>query len=192
MSASCAPAARPPARLIGGTATAISVLPSSCRLIAGSRTAATSAPASGSTSSKIPSGSIAATPSSTAPRPARRGSTRRRQSPRSSGNWWSAASNPRRLSRSAQRPSKSEPAPIVCSRLVDQRRRFVTLRLGLGLDGLRRRVQLSELRFQPLAELPQRSAELDVGGLPHLPTNLLHQLGLALLGSGRLPRIEIL
>ena len=97
-SASCAPAARPPARLIGGTATAISVLPSSCRPIAGSRTAATSAPASGSTSSKIPSGSIAATPSSIAPRPAPRGSTRRQQSPRSSGNWWSAASDPRRLS----------------------------------------------------------------------------------------------
>ncbi len=72
-SASCAPAARRPARLIGGTATAISAPPSCCKPIAGSRTAATSGPASGWTSSKIPSGSIAATPSSTAPRPAPRG-----------------------------------------------------------------------------------------------------------------------
>ena len=82
-------------------------------------------------------------------------------------------------------PLKSEPAPIVCSWLLDQRRRFVTLRLRFKLDGLRWRVQLSELRFQPLAELPKRRADLDVGGLPHLPTNLSINSILALLGERR-------
>ena len=62
-SASCASAARPPARATGGTATAISARPSCCRPIAGSPTAATRPPASGSTSSRTRSGSIAATPS---------------------------------------------------------------------------------------------------------------------------------
>ena len=61
--ASCASAARRAARAIGGTASAISARPSCCRPIAGSPTAATSAPASGSTRSRIRSGSIAATPS---------------------------------------------------------------------------------------------------------------------------------
>ena len=51
------------ARATGGTATAISARPSCCRPIAGSPTAATSTPASGSMRSKIRSGSIAATPS---------------------------------------------------------------------------------------------------------------------------------
>ena len=62
-SASCASAARPRARPTGGTASAISARPSCCRPIAGSPTAATRRRASGSTSSRIRSGSIAATPS---------------------------------------------------------------------------------------------------------------------------------
>ena len=61
--ASCAPAARPRARAIGGTATASSARRRCCRPIAGSSTAATKRPASGSTISKTRSGSIAATPS---------------------------------------------------------------------------------------------------------------------------------
>ena len=48
-SASCAPAARPRARAIGGTATAISARPCCCRPIAGSAICATRRPASGST-----------------------------------------------------------------------------------------------------------------------------------------------
>ena len=61
MNVSCAPAARRPARAIGGTVTAISVLPRCCRPIAGSSIHATRRPASGSTISKIRSASIAAT-----------------------------------------------------------------------------------------------------------------------------------
>ena len=61
--ASCASAARPAARAIGGTATAISAPRCCCRPIAGSPTAATRRPASGSTRSKTRSSSIAATPS---------------------------------------------------------------------------------------------------------------------------------
>ena len=59
--ASCAPAARPRARAIGGTRTAISGRPSCCRPTAGSSTAATRPRANGSTISKIRSGSTAAT-----------------------------------------------------------------------------------------------------------------------------------
>ena len=61
--ASCAPAARPRARATGGIRTAISAPRRCCRPTAGSRTAATRRPASGSTISRIRSGSIAATPS---------------------------------------------------------------------------------------------------------------------------------
>ena len=57
----CASAARPPARAIGGTASAIWGRRSCCRPIAGSPTAATKRPASGSTRSKTRSGSTAAT-----------------------------------------------------------------------------------------------------------------------------------
>ena len=60
-SASCASAARPPARATGGTATAISARRCCCRPIAGSPTAATRRPASGSTRSRTRSSSIAAT-----------------------------------------------------------------------------------------------------------------------------------
>ena len=59
--ASCASAARPRARAIGGTASAIWGRRYCCRPIAGSPTAATRRPASGSTRSKTRSGSIAAT-----------------------------------------------------------------------------------------------------------------------------------
>ena len=59
--ASCAPAARPPARATGGTATATSGRPRCCMPIAGSSTAATRRPASGWTSSRIRSSSTAAT-----------------------------------------------------------------------------------------------------------------------------------
>ena len=59
----CAPAAPPPAPATGGTATAISAPPCCCRPIAGSSTAATRQRATGSTSWKIRSSSIAATPS---------------------------------------------------------------------------------------------------------------------------------
>ena len=52
-----------------------------CRRFAGSATRATRRPASGSTRWRTRSASIAATPSSTAPRPARRASTRPRPSP---------------------------------------------------------------------------------------------------------------
>ena len=62
-SAFCAPAARRRARATGGTASAISARRRCCRPIAGSATAATRRPASGSTISKIRSGSTAATPS---------------------------------------------------------------------------------------------------------------------------------
>ena len=62
-SASSAPAARPPARATGGTATASSARRRCCTPIAGSSTAATRRPASGSTSSRIRSSSTAATPS---------------------------------------------------------------------------------------------------------------------------------
>ena len=62
-SASCAPAAAPPARAIGGTASASSGPPRCCRPSAGSATAATRRPASGSTISRIRSASTAATPS---------------------------------------------------------------------------------------------------------------------------------
>ena len=62
-SASCAPAARPSARAIGGIPTAISARRRCCRRSAGSSTRATRRPASGSTISKTRSGSIAATPS---------------------------------------------------------------------------------------------------------------------------------
>ena len=62
-SASCAPAARPPARATGGIRTAISARRRCCRPTAGSSTAATRRPASGSTIWKIRSGSTAATPS---------------------------------------------------------------------------------------------------------------------------------
>ena len=61
--ASCAPAARPRARAIGGMRIAISVRRRCCRPIAGFRTAATRRPANGSTISRTRSGSIAATPS---------------------------------------------------------------------------------------------------------------------------------
>jgi succinate dehydrogenase / fumarate reductase iron-sulfur subunit len=61
MSASCAPAARPAAQAIGGTPTNSSAPLSCFRLIAGSATAAMKRPASGSTSSRIRSASIAAT-----------------------------------------------------------------------------------------------------------------------------------
>ena len=77
-SASCAPVAPPPARAIGGTRTAISGRRPCCRRIAGSRIAAMRRPASGSTRWRIRSGSIAATPSSTAPRRAPRASIRRK------------------------------------------------------------------------------------------------------------------
>ena len=60
-SASCARAARRPARAIGGTATAISGLRSCCRPIAGSSTRATKRRANGSTISRTRSASIAAT-----------------------------------------------------------------------------------------------------------------------------------
>ena len=63
MNAFCAPAARPRARAIGGTATVISARPPCCRRTDGSRTAATKPPARGSTISRTRSGSIAATPS---------------------------------------------------------------------------------------------------------------------------------
>ena len=59
----CAPAARPHARAIGGTANASWGPPHCCRRRAGSRIRATKPPASGSIISKIRSGSIAATPS---------------------------------------------------------------------------------------------------------------------------------
>ena len=59
--ASCASAARPAARAIGGTATASSAPRSCSRPIAGSPTAATKRPASGSTSSRTRSASTAAT-----------------------------------------------------------------------------------------------------------------------------------
>ena len=62
-SASCAPAARPRARAIGGIPTAISAPPRCCRRTAGSSTRATRRPASGSTISRTRSGSTAATPS---------------------------------------------------------------------------------------------------------------------------------
>ena len=60
-SASCAPAARPAARAIGGIRTSSSARRSCSRPIAGSPTAATKRPASGSTSSRTRSASIAAT-----------------------------------------------------------------------------------------------------------------------------------
>ena len=60
-SASCASAARPAARAIGGTPTSSSARRSCSRPIAGSPTAATKRPASGSTSSRTRSASIAAT-----------------------------------------------------------------------------------------------------------------------------------
>ena len=62
-SASCAPAARPRARAIGGTRSAFSGRRRSCRRTAGSPTRATRRPASGSTTSRTRSGSTAATPS---------------------------------------------------------------------------------------------------------------------------------
>ena len=62
-SASCAPAAPRPARAIGGTATAFWVPRRCCNPAAGSQTAATRRPASGSTILRIRSASIAATPS---------------------------------------------------------------------------------------------------------------------------------
>ena len=58
-----ASAARPRARATGGIRTAISARRSCCNPIAGLPTAAISTPASGSTGSKIRSGSIAAIPS---------------------------------------------------------------------------------------------------------------------------------
>ena len=60
-SASCAPAAPPPARATGGTATASSAPRPCCRPIAGSSTAATRPPASASTTCTTRSGSTAAT-----------------------------------------------------------------------------------------------------------------------------------
>ncbi len=63
MNAFFAPAARPHARAIGGTASVSWGPPRCCRRRAGSRTAAMRPPASGSTISKTRSGSIAATPS---------------------------------------------------------------------------------------------------------------------------------
>ena len=63
MNAFSAPAARPPARAIGGTATASWGRRRCCRRSAGSRISRDEAPASGSTIWKIRSGSIAATPS---------------------------------------------------------------------------------------------------------------------------------
>ena len=62
-SASCAPAARPRARAIGGTASASSVRPRCFRPTAGCRTAATRRPGTASTISRIRSGSTAAIPS---------------------------------------------------------------------------------------------------------------------------------
>ena len=62
-SASCALAAPRAVRATGGTATAISGRPPCFRRTGGSRTAATKLPVSGWTSSRIPSASIAATPS---------------------------------------------------------------------------------------------------------------------------------
>ena len=62
-SASCAPAARPRARAIGGIRSAISAPPRCCRRSAGSSIRATRRPASGSTIWKTRSGSTAATPS---------------------------------------------------------------------------------------------------------------------------------
>ena len=61
--ASCAPAARRPARATGGTATATWARRRCWPPIAGSSTGATRPPASGSTSSRIRSGCTAATPS---------------------------------------------------------------------------------------------------------------------------------
>ena len=61
--ASCARAARPPARVTGGTASASWVRRRCSPPIAGSSTAATRRPASGWMSSKTPSGCTAATPS---------------------------------------------------------------------------------------------------------------------------------
>ena len=83
MNASSAPAARLHVRPIGGTASAISVPRPCSRPIAGSSIRAMNRPASVSTGWRIRFGSIAATPSSTAPRPAPRGSIRRRRLPRS-------------------------------------------------------------------------------------------------------------
>ena len=60
-SASCASAARPPARATGGTRTNISARPSCCSPTAGSPTAATSAPASALIGSTTRSASTAAT-----------------------------------------------------------------------------------------------------------------------------------
>ncbi len=62
-SAFCAPAAPPRAPATGGTTSAIWGLRCCCRPIAGSATAATRRPASGSTIWKTPSASTAATPS---------------------------------------------------------------------------------------------------------------------------------
>ena len=59
--ASCAPAARPPARPTGGTATASSARPRCSSPIAGWSTAATTPPASGSRRSRTPTSSTAAT-----------------------------------------------------------------------------------------------------------------------------------
>jgi ferredoxin len=61
--ASCASVAPPPAPLIGGTATVISARPCCWPPIAGSPTAATKTPATGSMRWRIRSSSIAATPS---------------------------------------------------------------------------------------------------------------------------------
>jgi hypothetical protein len=63
MNASYAPAARPPARAIGGTPSAFSARRHSCRRTASSWIRATRRPVSGSTISKTRSGCTAATPS---------------------------------------------------------------------------------------------------------------------------------
>ena len=87
-------------------------------------------------------------------------------------------------------PSQNEPAPISWPRRLDRLSRFVRLRLRF--DGLRRRVQLGKLCIQSCTELPERCAELLIGGFPHLPANLVHQFELPLLSRCRLPRAQVL
>src|SRR4029079_10877759 len=88
--ASCVRAARPHARATGGIRIAIWDQRRYCRRIAGSSTAATRRPASGSTMSKTRSGFIAATPFSIARRFARRISIQPKQSRRSKKTWSNA------------------------------------------------------------------------------------------------------